>query len=153
MNRFNIGVINGGTSINTIAQTAYLLLDLRSETNAGLNHLVEQTKKIINEFSMTNIRITMEKIGDRPSGMISENSPLIRLCHSVFIETGFDVEFKSGSTDANIPFFENVPAVCIGICDGKDVHKPSECLMTDAMGKAIEKVGKIVSSVWQVKEM
>ncbi len=147
---FNIGVINGGTSINTIAQTASLLLDLRSETNDGLKHLVEQAKTIINGFSMEHIEITIEKIGDRPCGMISESSPLVRLCQSVFLETGFDVKFESGSTDANIPFSQNVPAVCIGICHGKDVHKPSECLMIDSMDRAIEKIGKIVSRVWQM---
>ncbi len=150
---FNIGVITGGTSINTIAQSASILLDLRSETHVGLDYLVEQTKKMIHEFSMADIQITTEKIGDRPSGIISETSPLILLCRSVFLETGFmDVEFKSGSTDANIPFSKGVPAVCIGICDGGDVHKPTEYLMTDKMDKAVEKVGRIVSGVWQMKK-
>jgi len=150
---FNIGVITGGTSINTIAQTASLLLDLRSETCDWLDHMVQQVKQMIDKFSMDDITITTEKIGDRPSGMISVASPLISLCHSVFLETGFnDAKFKSGSTDANIPFSENVPAVCIGICDGQDVHKPSECLMTGSMDRAVEKVGKIVSRVWQMEK-
>lgn len=150
---FNIGMITGGTSINTIAQTASLLLDLRSETSAGLEHLIQQAKDMIDEFSMDDICITTEKIGDRPSGMISEASSLVCLCQSIFIETGFDVEFKSGSTDANIPFSQGVPAVCIGICDGKDVHKPSEYLLIGTMDRAIEKVGKIVSRVRQMEKL
>ena len=149
---FNIGVISGGTSINTIAETASLLLDLRSESASGLDHLVQQVKDMINGFFMEDIQITVEKIGDRPSGMVSEISPLIRLCQSIFLETGFEPVFKSGSTDANIPFSQGIPAVCIGICDGNGVHKHSECLMTDSMDRAIEKVGKIVTRVLQMKK-
>jgi acetylornithine deacetylase/succinyl-diaminopimelate desuccinylase-like protein len=148
---FNIGVINGGISINTIAQTAYFLLDLRSETREGLDDLINQTQTILNDFSMDHISITAEQIGDRPTGEISESAPLIKLCHSVFLETGFNaVQFKSGSTDANIPFSKNIPAVCIGIADGEDVHTPGEYLITDSLDRAIEKVGKIISRVWQI---
>lgn len=150
---FNIGVITGGTTINSIAQTASLLLDLRSETHEGLGMLEKQAKKMINGFIMEDISIRVELIGDRPSGGISETSPLVRLCRSVFWDTGFqDVEYKSGSTDANIPFSHGIPAVCIGICDGKDVHKPTEYVMTDALDRAARKVGRIVAGVWQMEK-
>lgn len=150
---FNIGVIQGGMSINTIAQTASLLLDLRSETREGLEDLILQTQTVLDNFSMENITLVCDRIGDRPSGMAPENSWLINLCREVFVETGaIDVAFESGSTDANIPFSEGVPAVCIGIADGEDVHKPSESLITDHLDKSVEKVGKIISRVWQEKQ-
>lgn len=146
---FNIGVISGGRSVNTIAQEASLLLDLRSESQTGLKDLTDQTLAILDSFYMPDIAVTHELIGDRPSGAAPEDSGLIKLCRDVFIETGFHpVEMKAGSTDANIPFSKGVSAVCIGIADGEDAHKESECLIINNLDKSIEKVGKIISRVW-----
>ncbi len=147
---FNIGVIEGGMSVNTIAQTAYLMLDLRSESQAGLEDLINQTQTILTQFSMNEVKIVCEQIGDRPSGKAPDNSQLIQLCRDVFVETGFEANAKAGSTDANIPFSMGIPAVCFGISNGKDAHTPNEYLMTDNMDKSIEKVGKIISRVWQI---
>lgn len=146
---FNIGMIEGGMSVNTIAHTAYLMLDLRSESQDGLEDLINQTQTILTQFSMDDVEIVCEQIGDRPSGKALEKTPLVKLCRDVFIETGFKAEIKAGSTDANILFSKGLPGVCFGIADGRNVHTQDECLIIDNMDKSIEKVGKIISRVWQ----
>ncbi|THB75019.1 MAG: M20/M25/M40 family metallo-hydrolase [Desulfobacteraceae bacterium] len=146
---FNIGTIDGGISVNTIAETASLLLDLRSESQAGLDDLISQTMTMLDQFSVPDVHIACEQIGDRPSGKAPEDCKLVQLCMDVFEETGFfPVELKAGSTDANIPFSKHMPAVCIGIADGKDAHKESEYLLTDGLDRSIEKVAQIVSLAW-----
>jgi tripeptide aminopeptidase len=57
---------------------------------------------------------------------------------------------KSGSTDANIPFSLGLPAVCFGIADGMDAHKPGEYLITDNMDRSMEKVAGIIAGVWDL---
>ncbi len=99
---------------------------------------------------MENVSIDCEQIWDRPSDKAPESSALIELCINVFIETGFEIETKAGSTDANIPFSMGIPFVCFGIANGKDAHTPNEYLITDNIDKSIEKVGKIISRIWQV---
>jgi tripeptide aminopeptidase len=148
---FNIGIISGGVSVNTIAQEAFLLLDLRSETAEGLSNLISQMTAMTDRFSMPDIRIDRTIIGDRPSGSIPDDCALAVLCRDVFIETGFSSPlFKSGSTDANIPLSRNMPAVCIGMADGEDIHKTTESLLLDNLDRSVEKVGKIVSRAFDL---
>ncbi|MCK5923397.1 MAG: M20/M25/M40 family metallo-hydrolase, partial [Methylococcales bacterium] len=73
---YNIGVIKGGTSINTIAANAHFLLDLRSESPQSLQHLITQFKTIIRRSQRRFERVTIsyKPIGNRPAGKIPRNS-------------------------------------------------------------------------------
>ncbi len=130
---FNIGRIGGGTSVNTIAQEAALELDLRSEDQGALRRLVEQTLAIVQRYQSTAWRkqgITVEAItiGDRPSGEILNDHPLVAAAFRSLQACGVmpNQHLRISSTDANIPLSRGIPAVCIGITEGGNAHRLEE---------------------------
>src|SRR5262245_11918693 len=71
---FNIGVIEGGTSVNTIAERASLLLDLRSVEPAALDGLIAQVERIVAAAEPEGA-FRIETVGDRPAGRIAREHP------------------------------------------------------------------------------
>ncbi|HBY98775.1 MAG: M20/M25/M40 family metallo-hydrolase [Ardenticatenaceae bacterium] len=132
MTTFNIGIISGGTTINTIAHEAHLLLDLRSEATPALNALEEQTYRIVagaRRQAADGVEIEIEQIGNRPSGHIPRDHALTRLATAALeaVEIPTDqIGYRSGSTDANIPLSRGIPALCLGLTDTYNAHRTDE---------------------------
>lgn len=127
---FNIGVIEGGTTINAIARHASLLLDLRSESEASLAALVQQVEELISATAARHPAVTLraEIVGDRPGGSLSQTDPLVQLAAAAYRALGATVTFEAASTDANVPLSRGIPAVCIGMCQGGNAHRLDEYL-------------------------
>lgn len=124
---FNVGVIEGGTSVNTIAAEASLLLDLRSVSPASLAELDEQAKAIWTAVAReSGVTVTAELIGDRPGGHIPASHPLCQAVRAVHRELGIVTQSLPSSTDANIPLSAGVPAVTIGVTTGGNGHRLDE---------------------------
>lgn len=126
---YNVGVVEGGTTVNTIAQRATMLLDLRSEDPLCLENLVDQVQEIVRDIGGRNerIEVAMEQIGERPAGEIGRGSALVRWAVAALKQVGCDdLEFTIGSTDANIPLSRGLPAVCIGLTQAGNTHRPDE---------------------------
>ncbi len=148
---FNIGVIQGGRSINTIADKAYMLLDLRSADKSALKELVDQTETIINKFSMSKANISYETIGTRPAGHISTESSLVRLCQKAHNSHGItNPKLAAGSTDANILFAMNIPAICYGLTQGQNSHLENEFIETKPFIKGLSIVAQILEEIWDI---
>jgi tripeptide aminopeptidase len=122
---FNIGVIAGGTSVNTIAEHASLLLDLRSVEPAALDGLIAQVERVV-AAAKPDGNYQIEVVGDRPAGRIVPEHPLVQAAAAAYAAAGIEVSFDSASTDANIPLSRGIPAVCIGIGDGENAHRLDE---------------------------
>jgi tripeptide aminopeptidase len=134
---YNIGVIEGGTSVNTIASEASMLLDLRSESAAELDGLVEAVRDIISAAKERNVRqgretkITLEQVGNRPAGEIPRRSPLVTWARQALTYAGSEQTlFVCGSTDANIPLSMGIPSVCIGLTESANSHRLDERIDT-----------------------
>lgn len=129
---YNVGLIEGGTTINTIAARASLSLDLRSEDNKALADLQFQVQKAIAHVPLPKeARLVMTPIGDRPAGVIPVEHPLIGLAAAALRQVGCnDIKYSSGSTDANIPLSQGLPAVCIGLAHSHNAHRLDEYLDT-----------------------
>lgn len=129
---YNVGVIEGGTSINTIAASATLQLDLRSEDPAALGHLVAEVEHIVYEILRpTNVKVTMSRIGHRPGGRIPARANLVLWAEAALRQVGCPtIQFASGSTDANVPLSLGYPAVCIGLATSGNAHRLDEYLDT-----------------------
>jgi acetylornithine deacetylase/succinyl-diaminopimelate desuccinylase-like protein len=123
---FNIGMIEGGESINSIAAQAGLWLDLRSEDNAALSQLVDRVQQLITAQETADIRFTVEQVGDRPSGALPADHPLVAAALESLERVGFRGTLESGSTDANVPLSLGMPAVTIGITRGGNAHRLDE---------------------------
>ena len=125
---FNIGVIEGGSSVNTIAERAALLLDLRSAAPNGLARLVGQVERALAtaRTAAPEVRFTLETVGDRPAGAIPTDHPLVRAASAAYRAEGFSAALDIASTDANIPLSRGIPAVCVGVGDGENEHRLDE---------------------------
>ena len=131
---FNIGRIGGGTSINTIAQQAWMELDLRSESPDTLAWLDGQIGKIVERHAQAHrahgdgLTLQHEQIGNRPPGALPFQHPLVQAASTILQELGVKErsDARISSTDANVPLSRNIPAICVGLTDGGDAHRLSE---------------------------
>jgi tripeptide aminopeptidase len=129
---FNIGVINGGTSVNTIAECASMLLDLRSEDASELDTLIVRTEELVAAANaIGDAEVTATVVGDRPTGEIAIDHPLVCAASEVLEDLGVpaqDIRYRIGSTDANVPLSRGIAAVTIYLTEGHDVHRLEERL-------------------------
>ena len=131
---FNIGRIGGGTSVNTIAQEAWMELDLRSESPETLLWLDGQVQRIVERRADAHrarddgLTLRHEQIGHRPAGALPFEHPLVQAACTILQELGIEErsDARISSTDANVPLSRNIPAVCVGLTDGGDAHRLSE---------------------------
>jgi acetylornithine deacetylase/succinyl-diaminopimelate desuccinylase-like protein len=146
----NVGVIEGGTSINTLAASASCEIDLRSETSQALKLLVEQVHNIPKSGLKPGTRWRFEKIGARPAGEIPQQHPLVRLAQNILAQLGVTAQLGIGSTDANAPLSRGLPAICIGITTGSGAHTTSEFINTEPVGIGLKQLTALVRQAWTV---
>lgn len=123
---FNVGVIEGGTSVNTIAAEASALLDMRSTDVEALNTLAEQVRQLIEQRAGPGLQTRIEVLGERPAGALSLDDPLVQLAGEALHWLGIEPRYGSSSTDANVPISLNIPAVCVGVTRGEHAHTLQE---------------------------
>ncbi|MEP2278359.1 M20/M25/M40 family metallo-hydrolase [Maribacter sp.] len=119
---FNIGRIGGGTSVNSIPFESWMEVDMRSIDSNRLKDVEAIFKKsmetALKKYNNTGIedKISMEliKIGDRPSGQLSLETPLVKRAISATSIFGYEPSLTRGSTNSNIPISMGIPAITIG---------------------------------------
>ena len=146
----NVGVISGGTSVNTIAAQAQLELDLRSEEISTLESLVSRVDAIVRSTRRPGIDVACEEIGSRPAGFISTQHPLIRLARHCLKSQGLQPNLGIGSTDANIPLSRGFPAICVGITTGGKAHTIDEFINIPPVGQGLQQLHDLVRDAFQV---
>jgi tripeptide aminopeptidase len=134
--------IGGGTSLNSIPQTAWFDLDLRSEEPRALERLDTTVQTILtqaldeeNRHRMPGtapLTIDVRRVGDRPSGLTPRTHPLVQAAVAATRAVGHDHQLACASTDANVPIALGVPAVALG-AGGRagDAHLPTEWYEND----------------------
>ena len=127
---YNIGLIDGGTTINSIATKASLWLDIRSEDSATLAELEQRVCKQVEIVTRPDLTFSIEVVGDRPAGSISPNHPLVQSAMEALQLVEIKGTLERGSTDANVPLAHGVPAVTIGITRGGNAHRLDEYIET-----------------------
>jgi tripeptide aminopeptidase len=145
----NIGLIGGGTSVNTIAESASLELDLRSEGQETLELVASKVEKLVQETNRGEIQVQVELTGHRPSGKISIRHPLVRLAVRCLQEQGMTPHFNAGSTDANIPLSRGLPAICLGLTTGSGAHTSAEFIRTDLVSKGVDQLVCLVEAIFR----
>jgi acetylornithine deacetylase/succinyl-diaminopimelate desuccinylase-like protein len=140
----NVGIISGGTSVNTIAAEARLELDLRSEGNSALNSLVRQVEELVQAANRKGVEVSLDIIGQRPPGRLPANHALVRLAKRVLQGMGLSPNLTIGSTDANIPLSRGLPAICVGLSTGFGAHTSHEYINTAPLAQGLEQIQKIV---------
>ncbi len=125
---FNVGTIEGGTSVNSVPAKASIKVDLRSEAEPEISKLETALRRSIQvgtDEEMQNARdhgmtagatlsIDTKVLGLRPGGELAENSPLLAAVQAADDYLGNRARIERSSTDANIPLSLGIPAVALG---------------------------------------
>lgn len=150
---YNVGIINGGTSVNTIAQEAYMLYEYRSERADNLSYMEQNLKRILMAAAPHGEDISCERIGERPGqgnvNPIAENQ-LAERCTRRMVQYngGIEPSRGAGSTDCNIPLSMGIPAVCFGCYRGKGAHTREEYVEIDSLLPGLRLGLKIVEDAF-----
>lgn len=132
----NVGMIEGGISVNTIPPTCTFLLDLRSVDAGELTRLNTKVQKILDR-PRKDIQVTAEVLGVRPAGQVAPNARIIRIASAILESMGISPTGDASSTDANIPISRGIPAVCIGLTYGGNVHKEDEYIEREPVARGV----------------
>jgi di/tripeptidase len=120
---YSVGVVGGGTSVNSIPFETWMEVDMRSESPAELEKLHQQFKRLMQEAAdeenaarstkQGTITVDLKLIGDRPSGQTSHDSTIVQTAAAVVESLGMKPTFSFSSTDSNIPISMGIPAITI----------------------------------------
>ena len=128
---FTVGTISGGTSVNSIAADASMLLDLRSASEAELKKLETQVMDLLQiaveeenaRWGSTAISVEIKLVGDRPAGQQSPDLLIVQAAWAASAAVNVPPEFgPASSTDANLPMSLGIPAIrlCGGGAEGNN---------------------------------
>ncbi len=123
---FNIGVITGGTSVNSIPESASIKVDIRSVAGEQVERLERALRDAIDRAITQEPRTTfggrshsglaadIKLIGSRPAAHLNSDSPMLAVIQAVDAHLGNNSRLQRASTDANIPLSQGRDAVAIG---------------------------------------
>jgi acetylornithine deacetylase/succinyl-diaminopimelate desuccinylase-like protein len=133
---FNVGVVSGGTSINSIPAQVQMDVDMRSEScaelgnvNAAFLALVQEAIAEENAARSTRegrVAADPKRIGDRPCGETPLDAPIVRMATAAVKAFGLTPSYGISSTDSNVPMSMGIPAITIGRGIGGRSHSPDE---------------------------
>lgn len=134
---FSVGVVKGGTSVNSIAMEAVMDVDMRSESAEELAIVDAKVRQAIDNAVRTEkarwpnssmaLTVRIDTIGLRPTGAQSDSAPLVRAALATARRVGFNPTLNASSTDANFPISLGVPGITIdGGGDSGGAHSVSE---------------------------
>jgi di/tripeptidase len=120
---FNVGVVGGGTSVNSIPFESWMDVDMRSASpqelaklEAAFTQLMQDAVAEENGARSTAqgpISVDLKLIGDRPSGETPHDSSIVQVASAAIQAAGMKPTFSFSSTDANIPISLGIPAITI----------------------------------------
>jgi acetylornithine deacetylase/succinyl-diaminopimelate desuccinylase-like protein len=162
---FAVGVVDGGTSVNSIAHDCEFLLDIRSNGKAELDAANEEIMKCITDAVAEEnarwkrdeeyyahdsgnkknpvpradrvVELKIEKMGDRPVGNQSLDDPIVKAALTLYEVCGEKaVTNANGSTDANIPISLGIPGLAVGRSGkGAGSHSRAEWFSPEGMAE------------------
>ena len=123
---FNVGVISGGTSVNSIAFEGSMEVDMRSESAESLRALDATVRRALQQAleeenarwtgpraERARISLVIDTIGIRPTGAQSDTSRIVQVAMAAARSLGFPANHGASSTDANIPISLGIPGISI----------------------------------------
>lgn len=127
----NVGIFEGGISVNTIAPQARLVIDMRSVEQASLETLVTRVDGVLAAAESSEIKVDVRIVGNRPAGRLPHDTGVAGVAAKALSLLGLEPIFHPSSTDANIPISRNIPSACIGLAGGGNVHREDEFIDLD----------------------
>ena len=121
---FNVGRVEGGTSVNAIPESALMEVDLRSAVERELQRLDAFFRRAVRDAVDEEngrrragdppLKIKLDVIGERPTGETSPDSPLVEFAFEATRLLGVEPRLDQSSTDSNLPMSIGIPAITLG---------------------------------------
>jgi len=141
---YNVGLIEGGVSVNTIAPQASAVIDLRSVDSGQLKRLGQELASIVERHRVAGVETTVEVLGERPAAQTPVETPIVQAAVEVLRELGVEPVLDASSTDANIPIASGIPAVCIGLTRGRGSHTLQERIEIEPIRLGLAQLVRLV---------
>ena len=142
----NVGLAEGGTSVNSIAGTAELLLDLRSLDAAHLSSLDTRARHAVEGAArQAGVSVQLTLVGDRPGGDLKSDD-LLSLARRAAQPSGLDLRTAASSTDANAAVPHGVPAIALGVYRGGHAHREDEWVQQDSLDTGLGLLRRFVEA-------
>jgi tripeptide aminopeptidase len=120
---FNVGIVRGGTSVNSIPFEASMDIDMRSESAAALRAVDAQVQRALRRaLAAENARwpkaddrlaLAIDTVGIRPAGTQSDTARIVRAARPPARSLGWTPALSASSTDANVPIGLGLPGITI----------------------------------------
>lgn len=134
---FNVGVVTGGTSVNSIPFEGIMDIDLRSESASALAEIDGRLQKALRQAlaeeqarwpeSKAKLELVIDTIGLRPAGTTPDTALIVRTSQAASRTMNVRSTLNISSTDANVPMAIGRPAVTLsGGGQGQGAHSLSE---------------------------
>jgi tripeptide aminopeptidase len=140
----NVGLIEGGESVNSRAQRAEFLVDLRSGDPAALDALRAAAQAVLDDPAVP-LAVSVHTIGERPAGQLDPDHPLATLAAQVLREAGITPRLTAASTDANAAYPRGIPALTLGITTGEGTHTEQEWIDADPVAAGLAALAATVA--------
>lgn len=134
---YNVGVIEGGSTVNSIAQKASMLYEFRSADQSCLKEMEGKFRAVIEKYRNLRYNVEVEIIGIRPGSgpvdaaklqaLTAANVAVIKACYDG------EISVHASSTDANIPLSVGIPANTFGTVSGALEHTREEWIEIESM--------------------
>lgn len=139
---FNVGLMGGGTSVNSIPDSVWMDVDLRSESADELARIEKAFTGFVQDAAadenrirstrLGSVSVDLKLIGDRATGQTAEDTPLVRTAIEVIRNAEMIPVFGASSTDSNIPMSLGIPAITIESGgEGSRAHSLDEWIDVD----------------------
>ncbi len=151
---YNVGIIEGGTSVNTIPQGAKMLCEYRSNNKECLAIMKKKFEEIFRNANTDKTAVTVKQIGDRPCAGNVDARALAEMadtCRAIIKEvTGVVAKDRPASTDCNIPLSLGIPAVCFPTYNGTGAHTREESLEIASLLPGLEIAIRTIATLSEV---
>ena len=146
---YNVGIVEGGTSVNTIAQSCKMLYEYRSDSAeclAKMQAFFEETMTQAKEDGKA--EITVNLIGVRPCEKDVDQIKLTEMTEKAVRVSekysGIPCKVTSGSTDCNIPMSMGIPAISVGVYQGDGTHTREERVLISSIPVGLKIAAELI---------
>ena len=120
---FNVGVIRGGTSVNSIPFDAAMDIDFRSESAESLDRVDAEAQRAFRSAlaaengrwpgAKNPLTMVIDTIGIRPAGTQPDSARIVRVARDAAQALGWSPKLNASSTDANVAIGLGLPGITI----------------------------------------
>ena len=112
--------------------------------------MARQVEQITRLAQKPGVTVTAEIIGQRPSGELARDHPLVILAQECLRRAGVEPHLTIGSTDANLPLSRGLPSITIGLTTGGRAHTVQEFINLAPLEKGMDQALRLVTGVWDI---